>query len=313
MKRAPWVGPLAALIVLFVIFTAINGATFVSVDTLTNMLRQTSVVGIAAVGMTMIIVLGGIDLSVGSTVALVTVVVALLLKHGHGPGVAALGGMLTGAVCGAVNGSLIGGVKLPPFIATLGTMSILRGAAKGLASEQKIDVEAHGLETLLGAVPRGGSWMLVPPGVWMTLLLGAAVTFLLRTSRFGRHVFAVGSSEATARLCGLRVPWIKFAVYTFSGLLVGWAGVLEFSRLTVGDPTEAVGLELDVIAAVVIGGGSLSGGEGSVLGSLLGALLMTIIKTGCTYAGVPNWVQEIVTGLIIIIAVFLDRLRHRRE
>ncbi|WP_394821991.1 ABC transporter permease [Pendulispora albinea] len=310
--RAPWIGPLLAVALLFALFAILAHETFASTSTVVTMLRQTTVVGIAAVGMTMIIVLGGIDLSVGSAVALTTVSVALCLRAGQGPWVAALVGIATAAACGAINGLLVGYLKFVPFIATLGTMSLLRGLCKGLADEQKIDAEPHGLESLLAPLPDGREWMLLPTGVWITVLLAVVVAVLLRTTQAGRYVFAVGSSEPAARLCGIDVAKVKFGVFALAGVLVGWAGVLEFSRLTVGDPTDSVGLELDVIAAVVIGGGSLSGGEGSVLGSVLGALLMTIIKTGCTHVGLPNWVQEILTGVIIVVAVGLDRIRHRK-
>jgi ribose/xylose/arabinose/galactoside ABC-type transport system permease subunit len=154
--------------------------------------------------------------------------------------------------------------------------------------------------------------MLVPMGVWLMVVLAVGVSVLLRYTRFGRHVFAVGSNELTARLCGVAVERTKVLVYTLGATFAGLAGLLQFSRLTVGDPTVAVGLELDVIAAVVIGGGSLSGGEGSVLGSIVGALIMTTIRSGCSQMGLPNWVQEIVTGAIIVLAVAVDRLRHRR-
>jgi ribose transport system permease protein len=145
------------------------------------------------------------------------------------------------------------------------------------------------------------------------LILALAVGVLLRYTRFGRHIFAIGSNELTARLCGVRVGAVKTLVYVLSAALAGVAGIMQFSRLTVGDPTVASGLELDVIAAVVIGGGTLSGGEGSVLGSLVGAMLMAEIKTGSTHLGLSNWVQEIITGVIIIVAVALDRLRHRAK
>jgi ribose transport system permease protein len=187
-------------------------------------------------------------------------------------------------------------------------MSVLRGLAKGLAHEQKIDADAQGLDRLL--TPVTGSWSPVPIGVWIAigvaLLAGGALSY----TRFGRHVFAVGSNENAARLCGIDVARVRVAVYTLAALLTGLAGVMEFSTLTVGDPTDSIGLELEVIAAVVIGGGSLSGGEGSIRGTLVGALLMTVIKTGSTHLGLPNWVQEIVTGAIIVTAVAVDRVRR---
>jgi ribose/xylose/arabinose/galactoside ABC-type transport system permease subunit len=144
------------------------------------------------------------------------------------------------------------------------------------------------------------------------LILALAVAGLLRYTRLGRHTYAIGSNEQTARLCGVAVERVKIIIYTLSAAFAGLAGLMQFSRLSVGDPTVAVGAELDVIAAVVIGGGSLAGGEGSILGSLVGALIMTVIRSGCTHMGRPNWEQEIVTGAIIVLAVALDRLRHRR-
>ena len=153
--------------------------------------------------------------------------------------------------------------------------------------------------------------MVLPPGVWLMLLLTLFVAGLLRYTRFGRHIFAVGSNEQTARLCGISVSRTRLLTYTVGLAFAGIAGVLQFSYLTVGDPTTANGLELASIAAVVIGGASLSGGEGSVFGSVIGALIMTVVANGCIKLNLANWVQEIVTGGIIIAAVVVDRLRHR--
>jgi len=191
-------------------------------------------------------------------------------------------------------------------------MLLVRGTAKGLSREQRVDAPDTWLNGLLASLSPTDRWMLMPPGVWLLVLAAVAVGLILRYTRFGRYVFAIGSNEQTARLCGVPVERVKVGIYTLGGLFGGMAGIMQFSRLTVGDPTVAVGLELDVIAAVVIGGGSLSGGEGSVLGSLVGALIMSVIRAGCSQMGLPNWVQEIITGIIIIAAVALDRLRHRR-
>jgi ribose/xylose/arabinose/galactoside ABC-type transport system permease subunit len=190
-------------------------------------------------------------------------------------------------------------------------MTILRGAAKGIAREQKIDADPHGLDALMGVLPPGRGFFVFPPGVFVLVLVALLATGLIRYTRLGRHVFAIGSNERTARLCGVSVGRVKVLVYALSGALAGLAGILEFATLTVGDPTDSVGLELEVIAAAVIGGASLSGGEGSIFGSVVGALLMTVIKTGCTHVGLPNWVQELVTGVIIVVAVGIDRLRYR--
>ncbi|HEY3237275.1 MAG TPA: ABC transporter permease [Polyangiaceae bacterium] len=308
---SPWLGPLIALLAVYCLFAALTPDTFLLGVNLVTMVRQTVVVGVAAVGMTLVMVAGGIDLSVGSLVALTTVVIAADMRSGGGPLRALSLALLVSAVAGLVNGALVASLRITPFIVTLGTMSVLRGTAKGLASEQKIDVDPHGLDQLMAFVPRELGWMLLPPGVWMALAVGALAAVFLRYMYMGRHIVAMGSNPLTARLCGVPVSRLTVAVYAIAGLLSGLAGLLEFSTLTVGDPTDSIGLELEVIAAVVIGGGSLSGGQGSVAGSLFGALLLTVIKTGCTHVGLANWVQEILTGVIIVVAMGLDRLRQR--
>lgn len=309
--RKPWFGPLVALVVVYLFFLAWTPDTFARPLNFITMARQTVVVGIAAVGMTLVILQGGIDLSVGSIVALTTVVAARSLKLGSSPEVAVMTAVLVATALGALNGGLVAGLKITPFLVTLGTMSILRGAAKGLADEQKIDCETGGLEKLM-TTGAGREWMVVPPGVWFTLGLAVIVALMLRYTLLGRHIVAVGSNERTARLAGVHVGRVQIATYALAGLIAGIAGTFELSTLTVGDPTDSIGLELSAIAAVVIGGGSLSGGQGSVAGSLLGALLMTVIRTGCTHVGLPNWVQEILTGAIIVVAMGVDRLRQRK-
>jgi len=311
LARNSWVGPLIALLVLYAVFSALVPESFPTAGNARTMIRQTTVVGIAALGMTMVVILGGIDLSVGSIVAFTTVAIAWLLQAGVAPIWAALGGVIAATICGLFNGALITGLRVMPFIVTLGAMGIIRGAAKGLAGEQKIDAPLSWLNELIAELRPGSRWQILPPGVWLLVVLALVVGGVLRYTRFGRHIFAIGSNEQTARLCGVKVTRVKTLVYTLSAALAGLAGLMQFSRLTVGDPTVAIGLELDVIAAVVIGGATLSGGEGSVLGSLIGAMLMTEIKTGGTHLGLSNWVQEIITGVIIIVAVALDRLRHR--
>jgi ribose transport system permease protein len=312
-RAYPWLGPILALVAVYLLFVAVSPETFGRSINLVMMARQTAVVGIAAAGMTLVIMMGGIDLSVGSAVALATVVIASLLKAGYGPLSAALGGMVVAACGGFLNGAAITGLRITPFIVTLGAMEILRGLAKGLAREQKIDADARGLDSLVAVLPPSQEWMIVPPGVWIMVVACLLVAGILHFTRLGRHIVAIGSNERTARLCGVPVGRVKLLVYTLAAALAGLAGVIEFGTLTVGDPTDAIGLELEVIAAVVIGGGSLSGGEGSVLGSLAGAFLMTVIKTGCTHMGVPNWVQQLMTGTIILVAVTVDKLRARRK
>jgi ribose transport system permease protein len=306
-------GPLAGLFLVYLLFVLIGPESFATARTLETIARQTAIVGTAALGMTMVIVSGGIDLSVGSIVALSSVIVALVLNSGAGgPLLAIAAAAAAGAACGLLSGTLITRLRVAPFIVTLGMLLLIRGGAKGLGKEQKVDAPLTWLVDLLSSLPRERQWWVVPPGIWLLALLAIATAFLLRYTKLGAHLFAIGSNEETARLCGVRVERVKIAVYCLSGALAGLSGVLQFSRLTVGDPTVAVGLELDVIAAVVIGGGSLAGGEGTVLGTLVGAFIMTVIRTGTAQMGLPNWVQEIVTGAIIVAAVAIDRWRHRR-
>lgn len=273
--------------------------------------NQTVAVGIAAMGMTLIIISGGIDLSVGSMIALTSVMVAWTLRAGYNPLIAVAMGLALGALCGLANGLMIVGLRVVPFIATLGMWGMARGLAKGIADEQKIDAPPAWLANVLRTVPEP-EWLIVSPGIWIMLGLTAFIAAVMRYTAFGRYVFAIGSNEATARLCGLRVHRIKLYIYVIGGLCGGLAGVMQYCRLTVGDPTTAMGTELDVIAAVVIGGGSFSGGEGSAFGSLIGALIMAFLRNGCDALGVANWVQEILIGSVIVIAVALDQWRHRR-
>jgi len=305
--------PLAALVLVYAVFAVIAPPSFVSFKNLELIVRQTAIVGLASLGMTLVIISGGIDLSVGSIVALVTVCIAWLLMAGASPILAAVGGILAGLVCGFINGALITRLKLVPFIITLGTLLVYRGLAKGLAHEQKIDAPLSWINELLAALKPEQGWMVVPAGVWLLILLAILVALVLKYTRFGLYTYSVGSNEQASRLCGVPIEKVKLLIYAVSGLFAGFAGLMQFSRLTVGDPTVAAGLELDAIAAVVIGGGSLAGGEGSVLGTILGALIMTVIRSGCTQMGLSNWVQEIVTGIIIVVAVVLDRMRHKQQ
>jgi ribose/xylose/arabinose/galactoside ABC-type transport system permease subunit len=305
-------GTTAALLVIFGYFSLRAPHNFPTKGNVETLARQTTTVAVAAMGMTLIVIAGGIDLSVGSIVAMVTVVIALLLRHGHPPWLAAALGIGCGALCGLINGSLVVALRVVPFIVTLGTLGIYRGAAKLLADQSRVSPGSRALSSLMSPVKPEAAWMLFPPAVWIMFLLTAATAVLLRYTAFGRHVVAIGSNEATARLCGVRVGRVKILVYLLGGLMAGVAGLMQYSYLTVGDPTTAVGMELNVIAAVVIGGASLSGGEGSALGSLVGAAIMITIGAGASQLRWENPWQEIITGMIIVVAVALDRLRHRR-
>jgi ribose/xylose/arabinose/galactoside ABC-type transport system permease subunit len=300
-------------IVLAIVFSVTSGGKFMSVGVASTVLTDWGAFILLAVGQTLVVISGGIDLSVGAQIALATVTLATLLARGWSPAAALMATIAGGAACGCLIGGLVTGLRLPPFIVTLGMWGGLRGVAKGLAGETMVVAPTTWLNDLLTALPPDRRWLLVPPGVWLTLLLAVAVAVLLQATRLGRHILATGSNESTARLCGVSVDRTKLTVYALASALAAVAGILQYAYLTVGDPTTALGMELDIIAAVVIGGASLSGGRGSVAGTLVGAMIMTAVANGCTKLDLPNWVQEIVTGVIIVSAVALDRFRRDDE
>jgi len=307
-------GPFLGLILVIAIFSLLPEVQdrFLRLGNFKSVATQSVIVALGALGMTLIIISGGIDLSAASNIALSSVIAAYAVNVGLPPLVAVGAGILTGGAVGFVNGTLITRLRVVPFIITLGMMGIARGLAKMIARNQKIDAPLTWVNELMAKSPQP-SWLLMSPGIWIMAVFAVLMAFVLRSTVFGRHVFAIGSNEATARLCGIRTDRAKVAIYTIAGLFCGLSGVMEFSRLTVGDPTVAVGLELDIIAAVVIGGGSLSGGEGSILGTLVGVFIMSFLRNGCTMMGWPNYIQEIIIGVIIVVAVSLDQVRHRRE
>ena len=307
-----WLRPFLGLALVILVFVILSDAPerYLSPFNLRIVLAQTVIVALGATGMTMIIVSGGIDLSVGAVIALSGVVTALGLSADWGPAVAVAAGILVGGLVGIVNGLVITGLRVVPFIATLGMLGMARGTAKWLAGEQAVNVPPTWVNELVVTFPRP-SWLVLAPGVWLALVLAVLVAAILRGTVFGRRIFALGSNESAARACGIATGRLKLMVYGFAGLFFGLAGVMQLSRLRQGDPTVAIGAELDVIAAVVIGGGSLNGGEGSILGSMIGALIMAFLRNGCQQMGWPNYIQEIIIGAIIVLAVALDRLRAK--
>jgi ribose transport system permease protein len=307
-------GPFLGLVAVIVIFAILTDSPdqYLSIRNFRIVVAQTVIVALGAIGMTMIMVSGGIDLSVGSVIALTGVVTAIAIRDGTNPLLAVLEGVVAGGVVGVINGLFITRLRVIPFIATLGTLGMARGVAKWIAGQQTVNVPPTWVNELAVTFPQP-DWIIVAPGVWLTALLAVVVSLVLRYTVFGRRVFAVGSNEAAARACGIPVDRLKVWIYGLAGLLFGLSGVMQMSRLRQGDPTVAIGTELDVIAAVVIGGGSLNGGVGTILGSMIGAVIMAVLRNGSQQMGWQNYVQEIIIGAIIVVAVAIDGWRHRRS
>ena len=309
----PAAGPLfglAAVLALFAVDPELR-AIFFSGSNAKLVLTQTVIVAVGALGMTLVIVSGGIDLSAGSVVALTGVVAASLLAAAVPPVLVVILTLAAGALIGFVNGSIIAWGRMIPFIVTLGMMGVARGLAKWLGNNQTVNPADNSLNLLME--PRQPlQFFPLPPGVWLAAGLAAAMAVVMSRTIFGRQVFAIGSNEEAARLCGIPVRRRKIAIYALAGLFFGMSGLLQYSRLTQGDPTVAFGLELEIIAAVVIGGASLNGGSGSIVGSVIGALIMAVLKSGSGQLNWPTYMQEIVIGAVIVLAVGLDRLREWR-
>lgn len=246
-------GPFAGLVAIILFFAVLTGSPekYLAPFNIRIILSQTVIVAISAIGMTLVIISGGIDLAVGSTIALTGVVVALCVNAGLDPAAAVAAGILIGGGVGFVNGAVITGLRVVPFIATLGMLGMARGAAKWIAGQQPVNVEPSWINDLVVTFPNP-PWLLLAPGVWVTILLAVLMAVVLRNTVFGRRVFAIGSNEAAARACGIQTGKLRIWVYSVAGLFFGLSGVMQMSRLRQGDPTVAAGTELDVIAAVVI-------------------------------------------------------------
>ncbi|WP_273430711.1 ABC transporter permease [Chitinibacter tainanensis] len=296
-------GPFLALLVLAA-GLAITSPDFLTLGNLLNVFRQVSINALIAFGMTLVILLGGIDLSVGSILALSSVLTALMISHGIDP-VAATGlGVLAGAGMGMVNGLVISKGKVAPFIATLGTMTILRGLALVFSEGRPITGLDSDFFTMLGGGYVAG---LIPVPVVIMVVMFGVFWFVLKRTVFGRHVYAVGGNEEAAVLSGIKTGQIKVWVYTLSGAMAATAGMILTSRLNSAQPTAGTGYELDAIAAVVLGGTSLTGGRGWIFGTLVGALLIGILNNGLNLLGVSSFYQQVIKGVVILLAVLLDR------
>jgi ribose transport system permease protein len=296
-------GPFIALLVVAA-GLAVMSPDFLTVANLLNVMRQVSINALIAFGMTLVILLGGIDLSVGSILALSSVFTATLISRGTEPVVATLVGIASGAVMGAANGLVIAKGKVAPFIATLGTMTILRGLALVLSNGSPVTGINSAFFTMLGG---GYVADLIPiPVIWMALMF-AVIWFVLKKTVFGRHVYAVGGNEEASRLSGVSVDRVKIWVYTLSGAMSAMAGIILTSRLNSAQPTAGAGYELDAIAAVVLGGTSLTGGRGWIFGTLVGALLIGVLNNGLNLLGVSSFYQQVIKGVVILLAVLIDR------
>ncbi len=298
--------PFLSLIALFV-GLSISSPPFLTATNLSSVVRQTAVINIMALGMTLIIVAGGIDLSVGAILAFAGLIGTKIMEQHGAIAAGLLAGIAAGFFWGLVNGLLTERLKINPFIVTLGTLGIIRGLAL---------LYSGGLPVV--GLPRGFSFLgegavLGLPFVLYLLVFCAGLThFLLQYTKLGRYAYAIGSNREAAVYAGIPVSFHTVAVYAISGALTGLAGMIEASRLMTGQPTAGQGYELQVIAAVVIGGGSLSGGEGSVIGTLIGAFIMGLLANGCDLLGISPYIQQAVIGAVIILAVTLDEVRKRR-
>ena len=304
----------ASLIVLVIGFS-LASPNFFQVSNIMAILQATSVNGVLAVGVTLIIITGGIDLSIGTLMTFCAVMTGVVLTWGGMPlpfGV--LTAIGTGALCGVISGSLVARMKIPPFIATLGMMLVLKGLSLIVTGTKPIyfndtpgfTVIAQGslIGQILPAFP-------VPNGVLVLFVVAGVAAWILGRTLLGRYTFALGSNEEAVRLSGVNTTFWKIAIYTLSGAICGIGGLLIASRLNSAQPALGLGYELEAIAAVVIGGTSLSGGRGTILGTLIGALIMSVLTNGLRVLSVaPEW-QTVVTGVIIIFAVYADQIRRR--
>lgn len=302
-------------LILLIVFFSLASPYFLSFENLTSILIATSVVGVLALGETFVIVTGGIDLSVGTVMTLSSVMTAVAITNmGLPVFVGILCGVVTGGVMGLLNGILIARLKLPPFIATLGVLNIARGLSLVITQSRPIyfssNPEFNG--SVMGSVIQLPGFSI--PNIAL-VLFGAAIiaAYILGRTVLGRYTYALGSNEEAARLSGVTVDFWKMAVYTLGGLFAGLAGVLIAARVNSAQPALGFGYELDAISAVVIGGTSLVGGEGTILGTIIGAFIVKTLTNGLQLMDVPQEWQIVITGIVVILAVYLDILRRRHQ
>lgn len=298
--------PALSLIILFIAL-AIASPHFLTQTNLSSVVRQTAVINIMALGMTLIIVAGGIDLSVGAILAMGGLLGTMAMAHGYSIPTGIFVGVLAGLAWGCVNGVLTTRLGIAPFIVTLGTLGIVRGLTLIISN----GLPVHNIPQAFSYLGEG-SLLGVPFVLWILVFCAVVTHLILEHTRLGRYAFAIGSNPDAALYAGIPVAFHTTAVYAISGMLTGLAGMIEASRLMTGQPTAGQGYELQVIAAVVIGGGSLRGGEGSVIGTLIGAFIMGLLSNGSDLLGISPYLQQAIIGAVIILAVSVDELRKRR-
>jgi ribose transport system permease protein len=299
--------PFVTLAALF-IGLAIASPHFLTAVNLSSVVRQTAVINTMALGMTLIIVAGGIDLSVGAILAMSGLLGTMAMERGHPIWLGMTVGVLTGTFWGLVNGVLTTRLRINPFIVTLGTLGIVRGLTLIISNGLPVHEIPRGF-SFLGE----GNVLGVPFVLWILVACALAMHFLMERTKLGRYAFAIGSNPDAAWYAGIPVNFHTTAVYAIGGFLTGLAGMIEASRLMTGQPTAGQGYELQAIAAVVIGGGSLRGGEGSVIGTLVGAFIMGLLANGSDLLGISPYLQQAIIGAVIIAAVSFDELRKRRS
>jgi ribose transport system permease protein len=295
-------GPLIGLLIIIVILIFAS-PNFLTINNILNVFRQVSINALIAFGMTFVILTGGIDLSVGATLALSGALTAGMLNGGMDPITAIIIGLAAGGVMGTINGLLVTKAKIAPFIATLATMTIYRGLALVYTDGRPITGFESELFTLVG----GGYFFGVPVPVIITIIIFAILYFMLRKTTFGRNIYAIGGNEEASLLSGIKTGRFKIYVYALTGLLSSLAGIILTSRLNSAQANAGTGYELDAIAAVVLGGTSLSGGKGWIVGTLVGALIIGVLNNGLNLLGVSSFYQQVVKGMVILLAVLLDR------
>ncbi len=299
-------GPLVGLAVIFIALSIIS-SDFLTVSNIFNVLRQISINALIAFGMTFVILTGGIDLSVGAILALSGAITAGLMAGGMDTFLAVVIGLLIGAILGAVNGFIIAKGKVAPFIATLATMTVFRGLTLVYTEGKPIT----GLNEDFAILGKGFFLEVPMPIIWM-LISFVILYIILKNTTFGRHVYALGSNEEATRLSGINTGKVKIFVYSISGLLAALSGIILTSRLNSAQPTAGTSYELDAIAAVVLGGTSLSGGKGWIVGTLIGAMIIGVLDNGLNLLNVSSFYQLVVKGGVILLAVLLDRSKSTK-